>query len=136
MSNHRFWRKENGAARIPHAAAQVYFLKVIKELFVESSKVLEEVCAEHYAAAGLPIDATLGVATPPRVFFIDEKRGQFRKAKRGYPIAPNCGKQARGDLVGSIRVQNAAPERSSLRVAIREFDKLVERTVVDDCVRI
>jgi len=33
MSNHRFRREEDRPAHIPHAAAQIHFLKVIKELF-------------------------------------------------------------------------------------------------------
>lgn len=74
MSNHRFRREEDRAAHVPHTAAQIDFLKVIKELFVESSKSLEELCTKHYAAAGLPIDRALRIAAPPWIFFIDEKR--------------------------------------------------------------
>jgi hypothetical protein len=37
MSNGSFWSKSDSAPGIPHAAAQIDFLELVKELFVESA---------------------------------------------------------------------------------------------------
>jgi len=135
MSNHRFWRKENGAAAF-HTRRHRSIPKSDKRTVVESSKVLEEVCAEHYGKQpDCQSDAT-SVSPRQRGFFIDEKERTILERPSAIPnSAKLVGNRRAEDLVVTSGFKRA-PERSSLRVAIAEFDKLVERTVVDDCVRI
>src|SRR5713226_6251234 len=73
---------------------------------------------------------------PSRILLIDKKGGQLREAKRANPITQDRGKKARGDLVRTIGVKDSADERSSLGMAICKFDQFVQRTLMNDRVRI
>jgi hypothetical protein len=56
MGDYGRWGKENRAAGVPNATAQVHFLKVIEKLFVKSAHALKQISAKHNATAGLPVN--------------------------------------------------------------------------------
>src|ERR1700730_9300038 len=136
MSDHRFCGEKDCMAGIPNAPAQIHFLEVVEELLVESAQVFKEVSTKHYATAGLPIDGALRIAPPARVFLIDEIGGQPRKAKRRNPVTPDWWEKARGNLIRSVRVQDAATEGSSFWMAVCKFHESVQGTFMDDGVGI
>src|ERR1700730_18396678 len=136
MRNRRFWGEKDRITGVPNPSAQIHFLVVVEELLVESAQVFEEVPAKHYATAGLPIDGALRIAPPARGFLIDEIGGQPRKAKRRNPVTPDCWEKARGNLIRSVRVQDAATEGSSFWMAVCKFHESVQGTFMDDGVGI
>ena len=60
-------RINNGKARLPNSKAQIDFLEIIEELFVETSQSSEEFTAEQYAASRLPVNCPLRIAFPCRI---------------------------------------------------------------------
>jgi hypothetical protein len=136
MSDHRFWGEKDRMAGIPNPPTQIHFLVVVEKLLVEATQIFEEVPAKHYATARLPIDGALRIAAPARVFLVDEIGGQPRKAKRRDPVPPDCREKARGNLISSVRVQDAATEGSSFRMAVCKLHESVQGTFMDDSVGI
>src|SRR5712671_1663496 len=136
MGNHCLRSKKDRMASFPNTQAEVHFLAVIEKLFVESAQALEKVAAKHYAATGLPVYCTFGVAEPVAIFFIGEECGDPGEAKSRYPITPDSRKESSRYLIRSVGIQNAATEGAGFRMTVSKFDKSIQSAIAKDGIRI
>src|SRR5579859_2442319 len=139
MRDGHFRRIHDRVSGIPHPPAQIDFLVVVKELLVEPADLFQQSAANHYAASGLPVNRPFGLALPP---YIDVGGKEIRdiaersKIQSCNQLPANSWEGSSRLLIGTVRIQDPTAECASLRVAIREFNPLVQRSLMDVGVRI
>src|SRR3954462_13371583 len=111
-------RVQDLVSGLPHPIAQIDFLVVIEKSLIEPAQILEQLSAQHHAAAALPVDFALDFTFEFVVIVLAQAQGDQE-------VMPVGGKWPGGVLIRSIGVEHPASKSARLGMLVSEFDPFI-----------